>query len=70
MTFLGLVTGLYFLTNVLWGFLYVKIIKRQKKLALRKQAKDNALEGNTQNNGRTNISISTNKEEENKESSI
>lgn len=70
MTFIGLVTGLYFLGNVLWGILYVKIIKRQKKLALRNQAKDNALEGNTQNNGRANISISTNKEEENKESSI
>uniref|UniRef100_A0A3B5M993 Solute carrier organic anion transporter family member n=1 Tax=Xiphophorus couchianus TaxID=32473 RepID=A0A3B5M993_9TELE len=70
MTFVGLVTGLYFLANVLWGILYVKIIKRQKKLALRNQAKDNALEGNTQNNGRANISISTNKEEENKESSI
>uniref|UniRef100_A0A3P9NMW3 Solute carrier organic anion transporter family member n=1 Tax=Poecilia reticulata TaxID=8081 RepID=A0A3P9NMW3_POERE len=70
MTFLGLVTGLYFLTNVLWGILYVKIIKRQKKLALRNQAKDNAVEGNTQNNGHANISISMNKEEDNKESSI
>lgn len=70
MTFVGLVTGLYFLANVLWGILYVKIIKRQKKLALRNQAKDHALEGNTQNNGRANISISMNKEEENKESSI
>ncbi|XP_054911371.1 solute carrier organic anion transporter family member 1C1-like isoform X2 [Poeciliopsis prolifica] len=70
MTFLGLVTGLYFLTNVLWGILYVKIVKRQKKLALRNQAKDKGLEGNTQNNGPANISISTNKEEENKESSI
>uniref|UniRef100_A0A3B3XF78 Solute carrier organic anion transporter family member n=1 Tax=Poecilia mexicana TaxID=48701 RepID=A0A3B3XF78_9TELE len=70
MTFLGLVTGLYFLTNVLWGILYVKIIKRQKKLALRNQAKDNEVEGNTQNNGHANISISTNKEEDNKESSI
>ncbi|XP_038143154.1 solute carrier organic anion transporter family member 1C1-like isoform X1 [Cyprinodon tularosa] len=70
MTFLGLVTGLYFFANVLWGFLYVKIVKRQKKLALREQAKENGVEYNTLTKGHANITIDKNKKEENKESSI
>lgn len=44
LTFLGLVTGLYALANVLWGVLYCRIVRRQKKLALRQQAKENGLE--------------------------
>uniref|UniRef100_A0A3Q2Q7P1 Solute carrier organic anion transporter family member n=1 Tax=Fundulus heteroclitus TaxID=8078 RepID=A0A3Q2Q7P1_FUNHE len=69
MTFLGMITGLYFLANVLWGVLYVKIVKREKKLALRNQAKDNGVDGNAPSKGHANISIGKNKEE-NKESSI
>ncbi|KAM9705333.1 solute carrier organic anion transporter family, member 1D1 [Menidia menidia] len=66
MTFLGLITGLYFVANMLWGGLYYKIVKRQKKLALRKQAKENGLEGN----GHANISIAKDNEDSNKESTI
>lgn len=69
MTFMGLITGLYFLANVLWGFLYVKIVKRQKKLALRNQAKENGLEGNGVN-GHANINIAQNTEDTDKESTI
>ncbi|MEQ2171566.1 hypothetical protein GOODEAATRI_012097 [Goodea atripinnis] len=50
--------------------LYVKIVKRQKKLALREQAKDNGVEANTATNGHANISIAKDKEEDSKESSI
>ncbi|XP_041834144.1 solute carrier organic anion transporter family member 1C1-like [Melanotaenia boesemani] len=70
MTFLGLITGLYFLANTLWGGLYMKIVKRQKKLALRNQAKENGLEGNDMSNGHANITIDKNKEDTNKESTI
>uniref|UniRef100_A0A4W6DZR8 Solute carrier organic anion transporter family member n=1 Tax=Lates calcarifer TaxID=8187 RepID=A0A4W6DZR8_LATCA len=64
MTFMGLITGLYFLANMLWGGLYIKIVKRQKKLALRNQAKENGQEGNGAVNGHANISIAKNKEDE------
>uniref|UniRef100_UPI0037E7D929 solute carrier organic anion transporter family member 1C1-like n=1 Tax=Semicossyphus pulcher TaxID=241346 RepID=UPI0037E7D929 len=69
-TFLGLITGLYFLANTLWGFLYFRIVKKQKKLALRNQAKENGQEGNNTGNGHANINIANNKEEMNKESTI
>lgn len=45
LTFLGLVIGLYALANALWGVLYCRIVRRQKKLTLRQQSKENALEG-------------------------
>ncbi|KAM7366976.1 hypothetical protein PAMP_014906 [Pampus punctatissimus] len=45
MIFMGLITGLYFIANLLWGGVYFTIVKRQKKLALRNQAKENGLEG-------------------------
>lgn len=70
MTFLGLITGLYCLSNMLWGGLYVKIVKRQKKLALRNQAKENGVEGNTAGNGHANINIAKNKEDADNESTI
>ncbi|KAM6895641.1 solute carrier organic anion transporter family, member 1D1 [Xenentodon cancila] len=70
MTFLGLITGLYFLSNSLWVGLYFKIVKRQKKLALRNQAKENGQEGNRVSNGHANISIAKDKEDTNKESTI
>ncbi|XP_041636843.1 solute carrier organic anion transporter family member 1C1-like [Cheilinus undulatus] len=67
MTFLGLITGLYFLSNSLWGILYVKLVKRQKKIALRNQAKEN---GHDTGNGHASINIAKNKEEMDKESTI
>ncbi|XP_029317785.1 solute carrier organic anion transporter family, member 1D1 [Cottoperca gobio] len=69
-TFLGLITGLYFVSNILWGGLYYKIVKRQKKLALRNQAKENGQEGNTLGNGHASISIAKNKEDADNESTI
>lgn len=57
MTFLGLITGLYFLSNLLWGGLYFIIVKRHKKLALRDQAKENGVEGDSVGNGHAHIVI-------------
>lgn len=69
-TFMGLVVGFYFLANTMWGCLYRRIVKRQKKLALRNQAKENGLEGDGRTNGHANISIARNKDETEKESTI
>ncbi|XP_069012756.1 solute carrier organic anion transporter family member 1C1-like [Embiotoca jacksoni] len=68
--FMGLITGLYFLANMLWGGVYLKIVKRQKKLALRSQARENVLEGNGVGNGHANINIAKNQEDTDKESTI
>uniref|UniRef100_A0A3B3S4C9 Solute carrier organic anion transporter family member n=1 Tax=Paramormyrops kingsleyae TaxID=1676925 RepID=A0A3B3S4C9_9TELE len=46
MTFLGLIYGLYTLSYVLSGFMYVRLSRRQKKLALRDQAKAMEMEVN------------------------
>lgn len=70
MTFLGLITGFYFVANMLWGGVYVKIVKRQKKLALRNQAKENGQDGNSAGKGHANINIAKNKEDTDKESTI
>lgn len=70
MTFMGLITGLYLLANMLWSGLYYRIVKRQKKIALRNQAKENGLEGNSQSNGHANINIAKNKDDAGKESTI
>ncbi|XP_054480337.1 solute carrier organic anion transporter family member 1C1-like [Anoplopoma fimbria] len=69
-TFLGLITGLYCLSNMLWGGLYIKIVKRQKKLALRNQAKENGVEVDTVGNGHANINIAIKKEDAGNESTI
>ncbi|KAG7497415.1 solute carrier organic anion transporter family member 1C1-like [Solea senegalensis] len=71
-TYLGLINGFYFLSNILWVFLYFKIVKRHKKLALRNQAKENGLEGKGEANGRASISISITKgkDDTDKESTI
>lgn len=66
---MGLITGLYCLANMLWGCLYVKIVKKQKKLALRNQAKENGQEGNGVS-GHANISIAKNMADTDKESTI
>nr|XP_046234849.1 solute carrier organic anion transporter family member 1C1-like [Scatophagus argus] len=70
MTFMGLITGLYLLSNILWGGVYRRVVKRHKKLALRKQAKENGLEDNCQGNGHASISIAKNKDDTDKESTI
>lgn len=69
MTFMGLITGFYFVANLLWGGLYIKVVKKQKKLALRNQAKENGQEANSQGNGHANINIAT-KDDTDKESTI
>lgn len=70
LTFLGLVTGLYCLANALWGFLYCRIVRRQKKLALRQQSKEDALEAaNGTVTAHAQITIAPDKDTE-KESSI
>lgn len=70
LTFLGLVTGLYSLANALWGVLYCRIVRRQKKLALRQQSKENGLDGtNGTATGQAQITVALNKDTE-KESTI
>uniref|UniRef100_A0A8C6UWR6 Solute carrier organic anion transporter family member n=1 Tax=Neogobius melanostomus TaxID=47308 RepID=A0A8C6UWR6_9GOBI len=70
LTFLGLVTGLYSLANALWGVLYYRIVRRQKKLALKQQEKENGLEAaNGTAMGHAQITIAVNKDTE-KESTI
>ncbi|XP_010791996.1 solute carrier organic anion transporter family member 1C1-like [Notothenia coriiceps] len=69
-TFLGLITGLYFLSNILWGGLYCTIVKTHKKSTLRNQAKENGQDGDKSGNGHANISIVKNKEDADNESTI
>uniref|UniRef100_A0A674E665 Solute carrier organic anion transporter family, member 1D1 n=1 Tax=Salmo trutta TaxID=8032 RepID=A0A674E665_SALTR len=68
-TFLGLIYGLYGLSYLLWGVLYRQLTKRQKKLALRNQAKATALEanGNNNHNGHAMVSIFKNKDDLNRD---
>lgn len=56
-TYLGMIIGLYFLANTVWGFLYYSIVKRQKKIALKNQSKENGQESNAVTNGHANINI-------------
>lgn len=70
MRFMGLITGLYCLSNILWGGLYVTIVKRQKKLALRNQAKENVVEGEMAVNGHANIIVAKKNEDAGNESTI
>lgn len=66
---MGLIAALYFLSNMMWGGLYRKLVQRQKKLALREQAKEKGLEENGVN-GHANINIAQNKDNTDKESTI
>lgn len=52
-----MITGLYFLTNTLWSYLYYNIVKQQKKIALKNQSKENGQESNAVTNGHANINI-------------
>ncbi|KAJ8006893.1 hypothetical protein DPEC_G00111940 [Dallia pectoralis] len=70
-TFLGMLIGIYGLSYLLWGVLYRQLSKRQKKLALQSQAKETALEANTNNaNGHAVISIAKNTDDPDRESTI
>ena len=69
-SFLGLVYGIYGLSCALWGVLYHKIVKRQKKVALRNQAKENAMEVNGITSGHANVTILNNKEDMERDSTI
>ncbi|XP_010899061.2 solute carrier organic anion transporter family member 1C1 [Esox lucius] len=68
-TFLGLVYVCYGTSYLLWGVLYRQLSKRQKKLALRNQAKETALEAN-RNNGHATVSIIKNMDDLDRESTI
>ncbi|XP_013874318.1 solute carrier organic anion transporter family, member 1D1 [Austrofundulus limnaeus] len=68
--FVGLISGIGCISNMMWGILYVKIVKKEKKLALRSQAKENELEANGESNGHANISIAKNKDDTTRESTI
>lgn len=67
---MGLVVGLYMLSNSLWGIVYRTIVKRHKKTALKNQAKENGVEGNNQGNGHAKINIANNRGDTDKESTI
>ncbi|XP_008314132.1 solute carrier organic anion transporter family, member 1D1 [Cynoglossus semilaevis] len=69
-TYLGLINGCYFLSNILWGVLYFFIVKRQKKLSLKKQDKESGPEGNGAANGHARISIIKDTEDTDRESTI
>ncbi|XP_055009425.1 solute carrier organic anion transporter family member 1C1-like [Boleophthalmus pectinirostris] len=70
MIFLGLVTGLYAVGNSLWGVLYCCIVRRQNKLALRQQEKENGLDGaNGAPMGHAQITLTQNTDKD-KESTI
>uniref|UniRef100_A0A3Q0TD45 Solute carrier organic anion transporter family member n=1 Tax=Amphilophus citrinellus TaxID=61819 RepID=A0A3Q0TD45_AMPCI len=57
LTYMGLIIGFYFIANSLWGYLYYSIVKRQKKTALKNQAKENGQESNAAGNGHASINI-------------
>lgn len=69
---MGLITGFYGLSNMMWGGLYFTLVKRQKKLALRNQenGKENGQEGNSQANGHAGIILAKNTADTDKESTI
>ncbi|TWW64515.1 solute carrier organic anion transporter family member 1C1-like [Takifugu flavidus] len=69
-TYMGLITGLYFLSNIMWGSVYCRVVKRHKKLTLRNQAKENGHEGGGEANGHANISIAKKSDDTEKESTI
>ncbi|XP_043093078.1 solute carrier organic anion transporter family, member 1D1 [Puntigrus tetrazona] len=54
--FLGLIYGLYSLSYILWGVVYVKLSHREKKLALMNQLKAPEQDGNGVSAGNGNVS--------------
>lgn len=67
---MGLVATLYFLANVMWGGVYHRVVKTQKRLALKNQDNETEHEGDDQANGHANISIAKKTGEAEKESTI
>lgn len=67
---MGLISILYFLSNVMWGGVYHSVVKKHKRLALKNQAKETEHEGDSQTNGHANISIAKKKDDAEKESTI
>lgn len=67
---MGLIAALYFLSNVMWGGVYHRVVKKHKKLALKNQAKETEHEGDGQVNGHANISIARKTDDTEKESTI
>lgn len=67
---MGLIAGLYFLSNMMWGSVYSRVVKRHKKLTLKNQAKENGHEGSGEANGHANISIAKKSDDTETESTI
>lgn len=67
---MGFICGLYFLANVMWGGVYHRVVRKQKKLALKNQDNETENEGNGQAKGYANISIAKKKDNAEKESTI
>lgn len=67
---MGLIAGLYFLSNMMWGGVYHRVVKKHKKLALKNQAKEREQERDGHANGHANISIVKKKDEAERESTI
>ncbi|XP_073695062.1 solute carrier organic anion transporter family member 1C1-like isoform X3 [Garra rufa] len=55
-TFLGLIYGLYSLSYVLWGVLYIKLSRHEKKLALKNQLKAPEQDGSGVSTSNGNVS--------------
>ncbi|KAF4114491.1 solute carrier organic anion transporter family member 1C1-like [Onychostoma macrolepis] len=55
-SFLGLIYGLYSLSYVLWGVVYIRLSHREKKLALKNQLKALEQDGNGVSAGNGNVS--------------
>ncbi|XP_029019154.1 solute carrier organic anion transporter family member 1C1-like [Betta splendens] len=70
LAFLGLISGLYLVANMLWGCLYINIVRQQKKADKSNQAKENAPEENGVGNGQASITMAKTKEDTSRESTI
>ncbi|XP_034019326.1 solute carrier organic anion transporter family member 1C1-like [Thalassophryne amazonica] len=70
LSFMGLVSGLYFTSFLLWGLLYKRIMNKANKLAVRNQAKDNTPEDNGLVNGHASINIGEDKQDSDNESAV
>uniref|UniRef100_H3CAN1 Solute carrier organic anion transporter family member n=1 Tax=Tetraodon nigroviridis TaxID=99883 RepID=H3CAN1_TETNG len=69
-TFMGLISGLYFLSNLMWGGVYHRVVQKHRRLALKNQAKETQHERDGQTNGHVNISVVKKKDEAERESTI
>lgn len=67
---MGLITALYFLSNMMWGSVYCRVVKRHKKVTLRNQAKENGHEDGGEANGHAKVSIAKKSDDAEKESTI